>query len=156
MKISGLVVRGAEPSTRVRIVAKLTTESGIPAVGQALDRVLDASVGRGPFYSHRVIPGVQRTIGDHDLFRRACELDGVQLIVLLGEGTFHQIHGGVATSGRIGWEEMQAEYVALRGRPYAPPENERLYLGTVPESTLAHMEHSVAWALARRDRSAAL
>jgi len=95
-------------------------------------------------------------LSNHDLFRRACELDGVQLIVLLGEGTFHQIHGGVATSGRIGWEEMHAEYVALRGRPYAPPENERLYLGTVPESTLAHMEHSVAWALARRDRSAAL
>ncbi len=97
-----------------------------------------------------VLPG--GGLSNHDLFRRACELHGTQLIVLLGEGTFHQIHGGIATSGRIGWEEMHAEYVALRGRPYTPPGNERLYMGTVPESTLTHMEQSVAWALARRDR----
>lgn len=98
-----------------------------------------------------VLPG--GGLSNHDLFRRACELDGAQLIVLLGEGTFHQFHGGVATSGRIRWDEMHAEYVALRGRPYTPPTNERLYVGTVPESTLTHMQHSVAWALAHRDRT---
>jgi hypothetical protein len=91
-------------------------------------------------------------LSNHDLFRRACELDGAQLIVLLGEGTFHQIHGGVATSGRIGWDEMHEEYLALRGRPYVPPANERLYIGNVPEAALDHMEQSVAWALARRAR----
>ncbi len=99
-----------------------------------------------------VLPG--GGLSNHDLFRRACELDGAELIVLLGEGTFHQIHGGIATSGRIGWDEMHAEYVALRGRPYAPPANDRLYVGYVPEAALTHMEHSVGWALAHRDRSA--
>ena len=71
-------------------------------------------------------------LSNHDLYRRACELDGAQLVVLLGEGTFHQIHGGAATSGRFGWDEMHDEYVALRGRAYQPPPNERLYSARFP------------------------
>ena len=89
-------------------------------------------------------------LSNHDLYRRACELDGAQLVVLLGEGTFHQIHGGAATSGRIGWDEMHAEYVKLRGRAYQPPTNERLYLGTVPDSALPHIEQSAKRALELR------
>lgn len=83
-------------------------------------------------------------LSNHDLYRRACELDGAQLVILLGEGTFHQIHGGAATSGRIGWGEMHDEYVKLRGHAYQPPQNERLYLGTVPDSALPHIEQSAA------------
>jgi hypothetical protein len=82
-------------------------------------------------------------LSNHDVFRRACELPDVQLVVLLGEGTFHQIHGGAATSGRFGWDEMHAEYVARRGRPYRPPRNARLYVGTVPDAALDHIEHAV-------------
>jgi hypothetical protein len=37
---------------------------------------------------------------------------------------------------------MHDEYVALRGRPYRPPANERLYLGTVPPDALPHLEHA--------------
>ena len=33
-----------------------------------------------------------------DTFIRACALPGAQLIRVLGEGTFHQIHGGLSTS----------------------------------------------------------
>ena len=91
-------------------------------------------------------------LSNHDLYRRACELDKAQLIVLLGEGTFHQIHGGAATSGKIGWEEMNDEYERLRGCRYAPPAKKSLYFGTMPESALPHMEHSVQWAIARRTR----
>jgi hypothetical protein len=94
-------------------------------------------------------------LSNHDLYRRACELDGVQLVVLLGEGTFHQIHGGAATSGRIGWDEMHAEYVKLRGRTYQPPQNERLYLGTVPDAALPHVEQSARRALELRPPPAA-
>jgi len=81
-------------------------------------------------------------LSNHDLYRRACELEDTQLVVLLGEGTFHQIHGGAATSGRVGWDEMHAEYVELRGRAYQPPAKERLYLGTVPDAALPHIEQS--------------
>jgi glycosyltransferase involved in cell wall biosynthesis len=91
-------------------------------------------------------------LSNHDLYRRACELDDVQLVVLLGEGTFHQIHGGAATSGRIGWDEMHDEYVSLRGRAYRPPANERMYLGTVPDTALPHIEHSATRAMELRAR----
>ncbi|MDQ1509622.1 MAG: hypothetical protein QOG50_1466 [Actinomycetota bacterium] len=81
-------------------------------------------------------------LSNHDLYHRACELEDTQLVVLLGEGTFHQIHGGAATSGRVGWEEMHDEYVKIRGHTYGPPTNERLYLGSVPYAALPHVEES--------------
>ena len=58
---------------------------------------------------------------NHDLFRRACALEGVELVVLLGEGTFHQFHGGAATSRRHSWDEMHTEYEAITGAPHRPP-----------------------------------
>ena len=97
-----------------------------------------------------VLPG--GGLSNHDLFRRACELDDVQLVVLLGEGTFHQIHGGAATSGRFGWDEMHDEYVARRGRRYAPPENARLYFGEIPATTLPIVADSATCAIDARER----
>jgi hypothetical protein len=90
---------------------------------------------------------------NHDLYRRACALEGAQLIVLLGEGTFHQFHGGAATSRRLGWEEMHAEYEALRGERYRPPTNQPLYLGAIPASAFPHLEESVQLARKRLGRS---
>jgi hypothetical protein len=89
---------------------------------------------------------------NHDLYRRACALEGARLIVLLGEGTFHQLHGGAATSRRLTWDEMHAEYVAIRGEPYRPPTGQPLYLGEVHASALGHLEQSVALALKRQRR----
>jgi len=89
---------------------------------------------------------------NHDLYRRACALDGTRLIVLLGEGTFHQFHGGAATSRRLGWEEMHAEYDALKGEQYRPPPNPPLYLGPVPPSAFSHLEQSVERARQRLRR----
>jgi glycosyltransferase involved in cell wall biosynthesis len=104
----------------------------------------------GGFDESFALPG--GGLSNHDLYRRACELDGVELVVLLGEGTFHQIHGGAATSGRVGWDEMHDEYVKLRGRAYQPPANDRLYLGSVPDAALPHIEQSARRALELRSR----
>ena len=90
---------------------------------------------------------------NHDLYRRACDLAGAQLIVLLGEGTFHQIHGGAATSGRLTREEAGVEYEALRGQSHVPPANEPLYLGHIPHTALGHLERSVRWAVRARSRA---
>lgn len=86
---------------------------------------------------------------NHDVYRRACARDDTELVVLLGEGTFHQYHGGAATSGRFGWDEMHADYQARRGGPYRPPPDEALYIGRVPTAALVHLEESVRWALRR-------
>ena len=102
----------------------------------------------GGFDERFALPG--GGLSNHDLYRRACELDGAQLVVLLGEGTFHQIHGGAATSGRVGWDEMHDEYVKLRGRAYQPPTNDRLYFGSVPDEALPHVEQSAKRALELR------
>ena len=75
-------------------------------------------------------------LANHDLYRRAClSCEGAELVVLLGEGTFHQHHGGAATSRRFTWDEMHDDYVAIRGETTAaraPP----LYVGRVPAGDL--------------------
>lgn len=81
-------------------------------------------------------------LANHDLYLRACGLPGVELVVLLGEGTFHQYHGGAATSRRFGWDEMQADYTAIRGTAHRPPPNPRLYVGRVPTAALGFVEAS--------------
>lgn len=89
---------------------------------------------------------------NHDLYRRACSLPDVELIVLLGEGTFHQIHGGAATSRRVERDAMWDDYEARRGERYRPPTIEPLYLGRVPSTAVGHLRDSVAW-LERQHRS---
>jgi glycosyltransferase involved in cell wall biosynthesis len=79
---------------------------------------------------------------NHDLYRRACELPGAELVVLLGEGTFHQYHGGAATSRRLTWDDMHAEYRRVRGIDHVPPPNQPLFVGRVPKAFLAHVARS--------------
>jgi hypothetical protein len=72
-----------------------------------------------------------------ELFQRLVENPKLTPICLLGEATFHQFHGGVATNVPLAdhpWQSFTAEYEAILGRPYAPPaEREPLYMGTIPE-----------------------
>jgi glycosyltransferase involved in cell wall biosynthesis len=89
---------------------------------------------------------------NHDLFRRACALEGARLILLLGEGTFHQLHGGIATSRRFTRDEWEDEYEALRGRRFTPSNAEPIYVGSVPRSVLPHLDQSVRWALRAHER----
>jgi glycosyltransferase involved in cell wall biosynthesis len=76
---------------------------------------------------------------NHDIVGRAADDGRFGFIVLLGEGVFHQVHGGVATNVRpedhpIG--QFKAEFLALRGVEYRPPGIENvMYYG--PMSRLA-------------------
>ena len=59
-----------------------------------------------------------------DTWTRACELPGSTAIVLRGEATFHQVHGGVATNSsnqRHVFARYNIEYRALRGHGYRYP-----------------------------------
>lgn len=73
-----------------------------------------------------------------DFFRRACESPDVTPVLLLGEGTFHQVHGGVATNVSMAshpWDAFHEEYVRIRGQAYAKPAFDPLYLGRLsPEA----------------------
>jgi glycosyltransferase involved in cell wall biosynthesis len=69
-----------------------------------------------------------------DLFSRLVSLDGVVPVALLGEGSFHQVHGGASTredsSDRFAqWAE---QFRRLRGTPYRRPDYSPLYFGQLP------------------------
>ncbi|MET0737722.1 MAG: hypothetical protein ABW035_05590, partial [Acidimicrobiales bacterium] len=67
----------------------------------------------------------------------------------------HQYHGGAATSGRHGWDEMDADYQRLRGTPYRKPAAPSLYVGTMPPAALGHLDHSSRAVRAKLDRASA-
>jgi glycosyltransferase involved in cell wall biosynthesis len=69
-----------------------------------------------------------------DFFREACDCLG-QLVLLLGEGTFHQFHGGVATNVPMAnhpGASFHDEYVRIRGKDFQKPSVPAEYLGTFP------------------------
>lgn len=81
-----------------------------------------------------------------DYYREACEqLD--QLVILLGEGTFHQFHGGVATNVPMAnhpRETFHREYQAIRGRPFARPTRNADYLGGIVPQSLPFLSASIS------------
>lgn len=89
---------------------------------------------------------------NHDLYRRACALPDAPLVVLLGEGTFHQIHGGAATSVRVTSDEMRADYESICGEPHRPPGRAPVFFGSVPPTYWGHIAHSLRLGEERRSR----
>jgi hypothetical protein len=95
-----------------------------------------------------------------DTLRRAMEIPESEIVLLLGEATFHQLHGGIATNAspeqlteRLG--AWLGQYAQLRGRPFEIPWKEATYLGTIPRTALPHFIGSAvhplkpAWPLGR-------
>lgn len=83
-----------------------------------------------------------------DFYRRAAESPEVTVVHLLGEGTFHQIHGGVSTNVPEAenirkWQEFEAEYRAIRGEGYIPPRTIPLVFGHLPQESIPHVTHSI-------------
>lgn len=70
-----------------------------------------------------------------DLWKRACELPGAQVRMLRGEGTFHQIHGGVSSNSAVSkWAEFDAEYKGIRGTNFQRPDVPTEFIGHVRET----------------------
>jgi hypothetical protein len=78
-----------------------------------------------------------------DTYVRACALPDSQLIMLLGEGTFHQVHGGVATNASSSpWAEFHDDYVRIRGGPFVRPDAAPLFVGSVNPQVLPSIARS--------------
>jgi glycosyltransferase involved in cell wall biosynthesis len=57
-----------------------------------------------------------------DTWKRACELPETVPTLLLGEATFHQVHGGVATNGSLDKvQEFYTEYFSIYGEEFDVP-----------------------------------
>ncbi|HEY3645756.1 MAG TPA: glycosyltransferase family A protein [Gammaproteobacteria bacterium] len=73
-----------------------------------------------------------------DFFIRALERES-PLVMLFGEGTFHQIHGGASTSAPAETDRFQqwaAQYQRIRGKPWRHPEKVMQYLGAPTHPSL--------------------
>lgn len=80
-----------------------------------------------------------------DIWERLCADPLARIILLLGEATFHQVHGGVATNAlESPWDRFHEEYVAVRGRPFAPPRIEPLLVGRTHPASLPSLRQSLA------------
>ena len=69
-----------------------------------------------------------------DLYIRANELQASTLFSLLGEGTFHQVHGGVATNQHreeASWAVFHDEYKTIRNKPFKIINIEAVHLGKI-------------------------
>lgn len=75
---------------------------------------------------------------NHDFLGRALSRPEISSVVVLGEGSFHQLHGGVATNVPLSEHpapSFKAEYLRIHGRPHqrvisATP----YYMGEIPAS----------------------
>jgi glycosyltransferase involved in cell wall biosynthesis len=74
-----------------------------------------------------------------DFFKRAVSRENMQYVMLLGEGTFHQFHGGVASNVpylQHPAEEFHQEYIKIRGAPYQQVLRKPYHMGVLPDESL--------------------
>jgi len=78
-----------------------------------------------------------------DTWSRACADPAGRTILLMGEATFHQVHGGVATNSPVSkWELFHDEYIRLRGKEYTRPEGVPLLVGCLHPNVLSSVKFS--------------
>lgn len=78
-----------------------------------------------------------------DTWVRACEKNPHAVIMLLGEATFHQLHGGASTNAKHStWEPFHREYIRLRGKPFEHPRVRMLFYGSLDPLHAALLQHS--------------
>jgi hypothetical protein len=88
------------------------------------------------------------------IFNSLCELPDTKLVVLPGEGSFHQYHGGVSTSPQQDREALlesfRDEYRRICG-PYRSPDREPVILGQITPEALNHLRWAAFMGVIRAD-----
>lgn len=82
-----------------------------------------------------------------DTLERAMEMPQAKLILTLGEATFHQLHGGVATNASVEqpkhWLLWKAERDALRGRANFSFHAPSAFVGSLPPALAPHLARAL-------------
>jgi glycosyltransferase involved in cell wall biosynthesis len=84
-----------------------------------------------------------------DFYKRACEENG-DLVILLGEGTFHQFHGGAAANKPLVHPHRELfgqEYRDLKGCDFFCPLTPSTYIGAMPPQALPFVAASTSMAM---------
>lgn len=79
-----------------------------------------------------------------DLYRQCCEMDDASIVQIIGEATFHQIHGGITTNAprekRVQlWREYTEQYKLIRGREFEICKKPQQFFGHMPNSAAAKL-----------------
>ena len=89
-----------------------------------------------------------------DTLSRALQLPGIQPVTILGEATFHQVHGGVATNAPPeAIVPFAQEYETIRAEPFRMLDYRSIYVGTIDRAalrTIADSAHASYKGLERR------
>jgi hypothetical protein len=89
-----------------------------------------------------------------DTLLRASQLPGIQPVTILGEATFHQVHGGVATNAAPdAVVPFAQEYETIRGEPFRMLDYRSIYVGTIDRATLPSIAKSACISDERRRSS---
>jgi glycosyltransferase involved in cell wall biosynthesis len=73
-----------------------------------------------------------------DFFNRLHQIQDTHPIMLLGEATFHQFHGGTATNVPMKdhpWKKMEEEYQSIRGKPFGAHYRQPTYFGNLNQKS---------------------
>ncbi|TGD74886.1 glycosyltransferase family 2 protein [Mangrovimicrobium sediminis] len=73
-----------------------------------------------------------------DLYKELCEMSDASIVQLLGEASFHQVHGGISTSSTREkqveqWAEYTAQYEQIRGIPFEVSQKPQQFVGHMPQ-----------------------
>jgi len=84
-----------------------------------------------------------------DFYSRACRAPNTELVQLLGEGTFHQFHGGAMTGktaedASIEYLRLDTQYKKIRGHNFQMPLRRSHFIGHFPKSGFSCFEKSMA------------
>lgn len=72
-----------------------------------------------------------------DFWKRAVIASGYSAWIILGEGTFHQFHGGAATNGTVADRAaMSKEYMHLHGKNFSMPPYQAQFVGELSVATV--------------------
>jgi glycosyltransferase involved in cell wall biosynthesis len=79
-----------------------------------------------------------------DLYRQLCRMEDSTIIQLLGEASFHQLHGGVSTNTtpakqREKWNSYLDQYLAIRGEPFEVSQKPLLFYGHMPNRNASQL-----------------
>lgn len=86
-----------------------------------------------------------------DTWARACADPGGRVILLLGEATFHQVHGSIATNSPVSkWRPFHDEYVRVRGTGYVRPSGTPTVFGRLHPAALPSVQASAQRGLQRQ------